>query len=567
MTTDNPETKMVEVAQPTKMAVIPAEKEVSKRPLRLRFMDLSVDIKTLIVSHMHKITVRKLYHEVTLEVGSSTDAKLTSFINPRNIGLPHIRKLDLYLAEVADKCNQLQQAHFAIRMILEFLPENILEKFSWHPWSPFLADNLVLLYKKQRRMEWLEGIALDRNVLPELEKQSDFDQIFTRTRRLGLYPDSRDVLNFCANLIKRTKKVEKITLHASFDEDSDRTPIPSRELNDSSTDLGLITRTMFGHMEPFEKCTPLSLKDLTLQKINLRYAANSYCKFIDFRVMKALRIFGCPGADSLFAELSKSYKLPERLETLEFKHDDNQENDALNALDGFLKIVSGIKVLTMDICYAKQLPSADGIIRHSRTLRELNVHGSRGDGEEEELVIDFDDFEKICKSCSLIEQLSMAFPTTSLIRPISDSFQAFENALGDLANLITLNITTWPTNTPSTSRLPRKTYEILLQSLANSGFEHSIHHASSHTPPRFSKLAVIAFGSSDRVYDREDSKNQIIFVKGRQIDSFGGEKPLAVQVGWCLRKFVEPRSDVLDFSLARSCRPPTREPPASEDSE
>lgn len=212
MTPDNPEAnkKMVEVAQPTKMPILPAEKQVPKRPVR--FMDLSVDIKTLIVaqvrlrlvqlqetiqlhakfqaavspeliarqvhrptelknlcltcSQMHKITVRKLYHEVTLEVGSSTDAKLTSFINPRNIGLPHIRKLDLYLAEVADKCNQLQQAHFAIRMILEFLPENILEKFSWHPWSPFLADNLVLLYKKQRRMEWLEGIALDRNVLP-----------------------------------------------------------------------------------------------------------------------------------------------------------------------------------------------------------------------------------------------------------------------------------------------------------------------------------------------------------------------------------------------------------------
>jgi hypothetical protein len=311
-------------------------------------------------------------------------------------------------------------------MILEFLPENILEKFSWHPWSPFLADNLLLLYKKQRCMEWLEGIALDRDVLPELEKQSDFDQIFTKTRRLGLYPDSRDVLNFCAGLLKRTKKLEKLTLHASFDEDTDRTPIPSRELNDSSTDLGLITRTMFGHMQPFEKCTPLSLKDLTLQKVNLRYAANSYCKFIDFRVMKALRIFGCPGADSLFAELSKSHKLPERLETLEFKHDDNQENDALSALDGFLKLVSGIKVLTMDICYAKQLPSSDGIIRHSRTLKELNMHGSRGDGEEEELVADFDDFEKICKSCVLIEQLSVAFPTTSLIRPISDAFQAFE---------------------------------------------------------------------------------------------------------------------------------------------
>ena len=203
-------------------------------------------------------------------------------------------------------------------------------------------------------------------------------------------------------------------------------PIPSRELNDSSTGPGLITSTIFGHLQPFEKCTPLALRDLTLQKINLRYARDSYCQFIDFRSIKALRVFGCPGADSLFAELSKSQKLPERLETLEFKHDDNQENDALNALDGFLCLVSGIKVLTMDICYAKQLPSSSGITRHFKTLRELNMHGSRGDGEEEELVADFEDFEKICKTCTLIEQLSVAFPTTSLIRPNSDQFQAFE---------------------------------------------------------------------------------------------------------------------------------------------
>jgi hypothetical protein len=247
---------------------------------RLQFMDLSVDIKSLIVSFvgpdflplgrehkawstsarpdlnvqvirptdlknlcltcklLHAITVRTLYHEVTLEVGSPTDTKLINFISPRNIGLAHIRKMDLYLAEVMDKCNQLQQANFAIRMILEFLPEDILEKFSWHPWSPFLADNLILLFKKQRKMKWLEAIALDRDVLPELEKLPQFNTVFGNVRKLGLYPDSREVLNMCAALLQRSPKVEKITLHASFDEDHDQTPIPSRELNDSSTAPG-----------------------------------------------------------------------------------------------------------------------------------------------------------------------------------------------------------------------------------------------------------------------------------------------------------------------------------------
>jgi hypothetical protein len=389
---------------------------------------------------LHEIAVRPLYHEVVVEVGSPADGRLTSLVSPRNIGLKHIRKLDLYLADVTDKCNQLQQANLAVRMMLEFLPENILEKFSWHPWSSFSAENLQLLYRKQRRMKWLEAIALDRDIIDDLDKWDGFSGVFENVRKLGLYPDSREVLNMCAALVKRTPKVEKITIHASFDDDADPSPIPVRELNDSSTgpgmlfelrlnmltDLGLVTRTIFGHMLPFDKCHPLALRDLTLQKINLRYAADTYCRFIDFRTIKCLRVFGCSGADSLFAELSRGGKLPGRLETLEFKHDDNAENDALSALDGFLCLVSGLKVLTVDISFAKTLPLATGITRHARTLRELNVHASTGDSDDEELVYTHEEFGNICKNCTNLEQLSCAFPPTSIIRASSDEYVAFE---------------------------------------------------------------------------------------------------------------------------------------------
>ncbi|KAF2477935.1 uncharacterized protein BDR25DRAFT_330548 [Lindgomyces ingoldianus] len=518
----------------------------------LNFMDLSVDIKTLIVQHvirptdlknlclvckqLHEISVRQLYHEVTLDVGSANDNKLGAFLNPRNIGLKHVRKLDLYLADVLDKCNQLQQAHFAIRMILELLPENILEKFSWHPWSPFSGENLILLYKKQKKMKWLEGIALDKEVLQQLEKIPDFDKVFENVKKLGLYPDSREVLDFCHLLVKKSPKVEKITLHASFEESD--SPIPNRELNDSSTGPGLITSTMFSHMHPFAKCTPMALKEITLQKINLRYATESYCRLIDFRTVKSIRVFACPGADALFAELSKSTKLPEKLETLECKHDDNIENDGLGALDGFMCLVSGIKTLTIDLTLAKSLPAAAGIIRHGKTLQQLNVHASRiPDDCDEELVYDYSSFSQICKDCPLLEQISVAFPQTSILRNKSDSFTNFENCLGELPNLVTLNITTWPNNQPSSTKMPRKVYEHLLQGMAQLGFEKSVLHATLHN--RTSKLAIIAFGSSDKVYDREDSQNQIIFVKGRQVDPLGNEKSTAIQIGWCLRKFVD----------------------------
>lgn len=194
-----------------------------------------------------------------------------------------------------------------------------------------------------------------------------------------------------------------------------------------------------------------------------------------------------------------------------------------------------------------------------------------------------------------------------------------QGALEFIPNLITLNITTWPTNSPSNSRLPRKIYETLLQSIAQDLFDRSTIIDVDSTPstppaspppaanaapapnaapaapaapaaapatsppnaasaattaattapgsataesclPPLRKLTIIAFGSSDKVYDREDSKNQIIFVRGSAKDGFGADMgPLAVQTGWCLRKYVEPRSDVLDFALSRSVRPPTRE--------
>ena len=405
----------------------------------LDFTKLPTDLKTLIIQHIKRptdlkslcltskqlrdISARQLYREVTIDVGSSKDTRLGAFLNPKNIGLQHIRKLDLYLTEVLDKCNQIHQANFAVRMILELLPENILEKFSWHPWSPFSGDNLVLLYKKQKRLNWAESIAMDRNVLEELQKIPSFEEQFANVKKIGLYPDSREVLDYCHFILKHTSKLDKITLHASFD-DSD-VHIPDRELNDSSTGPGLITSTIFGHMQPFAKCTPLALKEITLQKLGLRYAADSYCKIIDFSTVKSIKIFSCTGTDALFAELSKSTKLPQKLETLEVKFNDNPEEDGLGAVDDFLCLVSGIEVLTLDVMCVSNLPASAGVVRHGKTLKQLSVHASAAE-ECAELVLDYAAFSSICKECLLLEQLSVAFPDVSVLRAKNDSFANFE---------------------------------------------------------------------------------------------------------------------------------------------
>ena len=314
-----------------------------------------------------------------------------------------------------------QQAHFPIRMMLELLPENMLERFAWYPWTPFSADNLLLLYRKQKRMQKIEGISMDRDVVAELQELPDFEKLFEETHSLNLFPDSRNALDYCHLLVKSARKVKHITLEANFDADA-TDAIPRRELDDSSTRPGLITSTIFSHLQPFSKCVaPLVLRTLSLHKISLRYAAETYCKFIDLRSIKTLVLANCAGVDALLAELCKETKLPDKLETLEVQHNDNAEQDGLHALDGFLSLVTGIQELTIDFAHVQTLPAAAGIIRQGKTLRLLSVHARRVLADRSfQLYYDSGVIYEICGACPDLEQLSLAFEALSVFRESGD---------------------------------------------------------------------------------------------------------------------------------------------------
>ena len=469
---------------------------------------------------------------------------------------------------------------------------------SWCPWTPFSAENLMLLYRKQRKMKWLEVMDLDRDILPELKKNEKLQrEMFQSVRRLALYPENRETLRLCQFYVQKVAEVlEDLTIHTNFHEYHDpRDPSPhddfveARELNDSATAPGLLTRTTFSHMMPFDKCEPLkNLKYLRLHKVNLRYCADTWCKIMDFTKIEHLRVYQCAGADSLFGELSKARSLPKQLKSLEVQHKDNHENETLLALDGFLCLVSGIRELIIDLENVRELPAVAGIVRHGKTLELLNVHGSdycsstsitSGPDCADELVYDREDFEKICKACTSLEQLSCAWPFTSLIRVPSEDWKAYERACSGLKEMVTLHISTWPSSTkPSTQRLPRSIYQHLLQGLAQRVFETAESNSNSHSNNPFlihaeddssdagdttdpppsgpSKLHLIAFGISDKIYERVDSKNQILYLRSTCQDAEGRSKAYAAPISWCLRQYIVPHSDILDFVLHREARPP-----------
>ncbi|KAK3670613.1 hypothetical protein LTR78_009448 [Recurvomyces mirabilis] len=594
---------------------------------KLQFDDLPEDIKILrptdlksvclVNKQLHTLAVRPLYRYIALDLGSANDARLSAFLSPSNIGLKHIRQIRLYLANVRDRCNQKQQASFATRMLLEFLPNDILEEFSWCPWESFDKDNLLLLYRRQRRMKWLEVMNLNKDVLPELKKNVKMQEgIFAYTRTLALYPENLKSLELCKFFVqKAAKRVEELIVHAHFDmHDRDHSPprpvadvVDARELNDSATGPGILTRTMFAHLMPFEKCTPFAkLTSLRLHCLNLRHCAETWCKVVDFNRLQILRLYQCAGADSLFGQMSKATHLPRELKMLEFVHKDNDENEALIALDGFLCLVSGLRHMIIDLEHVKALPAAAGIVRHSKTLEMLNVHASDENNnpitstsdDSEEHVWSVEDFEKICKACSRLEQLSCAWPQSSLIRAPTESWKSFESAVvTNLKGVVTLHMSTFPSNKPSTQLLPRAVYEQLLQGLATRLFSiaatggaksdvgsaasttntnednedeqptaadaEAISSSSATTETKPNKLRLLAFGISDKIYEREESKNQILYLRSSCKTALGEEKPYAAPITWNMRQFVEPRSEVLEFVLQRESRVPCKDSPGT----
>ncbi|KAK5126516.1 hypothetical protein LTR08_004682 [Meristemomyces frigidus] len=547
---------------------------------KLQFADLETELQALIVEkvlrptdlvsllltshHLHALALKPLYRTISLDLGNASDTRLAAFLSPANKGLAHIRTLRLYLAHVRDRCGQKVQAALMTRMILEFLPEGGLERFC----------------------------------LPELKKNPRMlADTFAHARKLVLYPENRATLDLCHFFVAHTTPaLEELVVHANFDahpaQHDGPPPAPdARELNDSATAPGLLVRTIFAHFLPLDTCTPFAhLTSLRLHHVSLRYCAATWLRIVPFARIQHLLLYHCPGAAALFAHLGTAAHLPRNLHTLEFQHKDDDQDEALLALDGFLCLVSGLRELVVDLEGVSTLPAAAGVARHGKTLALLSIHGSRAlaaaddmSSGAEELVWSAEEFDKVCKACApRLEQLSCAWPATSLIRAASEEWQGFERGVvGRLRGLVTLQITTFPSNKPSGQLLPRAVYQVLLGGVAGGMFElargvggglataadaaaAAVSEEDTSTPPLTpplppSRLRLIAFGISETVYERADAQNQLLYLRSPRTQADGREGVWAAPIGSCLRQFVEPRSECLDFVLKRRTEVPCRE--------
>ena len=474
-------------------------------------------------------------------------------LHPNNAGLKHIRILRIQFNPQHNDLSEAENSRVQtiVRMLIDFLPENVLEDFEWSPWLAFNQETFTILLNRQKRLQWLTAFRLDgADAIDNLEaKAIEHAEIYKNCQKLAIYPGSLLTLELGQFLLSKMSTLTELIIHTNFAHG----PIhhTTRELNDSPSGPGLVNRTLFHHLLPFAKITnpPFAhLQSLRLVDVGLRHCTDSYGRFIDFTQLEALRIVKCAGADALLSMLCKSAYLPRKLRCLEFQHNDNLDNDALTALDDLLCLVEGVEDLYLDLTSVKSLPNVDGIIKHGKTLDVLLVHASENLVEEH--VWTSDDFQRLCLGVSKLRQISCAWPSSSILRTNSPSWDAFQFAVRSLPRLITLHISTFPTCSHKVN-LEKAVYVEILRWQATQMF--------FWTPFTASRFKIIAFGVSDRIPSRQDSNNQLIFLRSTLINADGKEERTAVPVGWAARQYIEPRSDVLDFELTRRPKMPIRD--------
>ncbi|KAI9809605.1 MAG: hypothetical protein M1825_000037 [Sarcosagium campestre] len=457
------------------------------------------------------------------------------------------------------KERRLNHAHFAARLLIELLPENVLEMFAWGSPEEFSADNFVLLCQRQRSLRTIEIGQMDRNLTEILQNQPQLIQNLTLLHSIDMFPQSLEDLEACHAVLRDTPKLDELLISSQFAPTSHDDDV---NYDDESNKPGLIATIIFKDQIPFQSCTPMILTHLSLCRINLRWAAQTYMRVISFPALKELFIKGCAGSDALFAEMVKPAKRPTKLEHLTYAHVEEIRavpHYTLSALNSLLESISTLNALYINLSGSDSLPRIDGICNQGDNLRALIVHCSRHAGligHRDRAYYSQDDVVKLCHRCKNLEQLALACPNTNALDlQLSDPFSKYIDTMLTLPELVTLNLTSWPpalsgSTYASVFKLPFQVYSHQLQRIAQAIFSRSIERSKTESQP--ATLRVIAFGCNLKKYSQNTiagNMQQLAFMLGKQIDPFGRVSSEAMPVKPRMVRFTEPCANILDHEF------------------
>ena len=150
--------------------------------------------------------------------------------------------------------------------------------------------------------------------MPAVKKNPLLFKDMKNTTSLLVWPNNLDALELSQIALQdMSPRIVNLLLNCSALRNQ---PTWSGAMSDTSTNPGIITRTLFKHMAPFDRCTPLNLREFFLTDTEVYHASTTILKVINFQNLESLILDGCPGASNVFSEMCKTYARPTGLKRI-----------------------------------------------------------------------------------------------------------------------------------------------------------------------------------------------------------------------------------------------------------
>ena len=170
------------------------------------------------------------------------------------------------------------------------------------------------MYSTQRNIRQIEIGPLQGSLLNTVKKRPQVFKDLNGPTGLFIWPNTMEALELGQLALQDLAgSVDNLLINCIGLRRSDSS---TDDMMDSSTTPGAINRTLFKHMTPFDRCTPLKLRELYVTWMQLHHASTTLLKVINFQFLESLIFDDCKGAGNVFAEMCKSYARPTNLKRI-----------------------------------------------------------------------------------------------------------------------------------------------------------------------------------------------------------------------------------------------------------
>ncbi|KAF2227706.1 hypothetical protein BDZ85DRAFT_6377 [Elsinoe ampelina] len=369
--------------------------------------------------------VKLLYADMHLLIGSREDCDLVYTFNPRNVALRYIQELEISTIDEAPAL----LVECTLRIILEYLPEDVLRRFTWSEVAPPSVNAIRKLYSTQRRLGNLQvmpTIPLTTAVSSHYgveEVAPAYGKTLDGRQKLELIIDSETSFQLSQYLVQAASSIR--TLDIEVRDAANKFGFLGLDSQTSSTSLSSVfARRLFSIRLPSGIPSNLiDLHELRLCSVDLRNVASEWMSMLDLSRLQTLTLVDCSGTAGLLRRMCRP--APVTIEQLTVTHNDLNDNRVIEALEALLTLCTKLKVLSLSLRGTSRSINAGKICASGSKLELLSVHFF-GDARTNnvEWYWSKDDLAAVIDACPALGQLSCAFPPADLLSTVEPSWSS-----------------------------------------------------------------------------------------------------------------------------------------------